>query len=328
MAANSFDFGLWFQRLQANDNLIQDQYGQAFVHQPCRTFLQGKVSTYTYASVIYTSVLAFHRRRFLCRRCDKAETIGRACESVFEANLRMAGTRLTDAPRIMRSNTAGVNRYAGRSLAIPRSTVNKAKFLPATAHLHRMVSVRIKEDGDSGGAPVCITRLLDNLSYRLDQNGPYNTVLWPSRISRFQNIAPNRGVHGFESNPKRCTAGPADTDSGILDAENRTTALAKHCNSASSYVGSHGYHELLSVDANLPAPTILPGFAVPSGLSSWSVFTIRQARQLANNAVWNTTHWFSEGISSYHGLEVDVKPAAWATALQFSRGLHVFENAR
>lgn len=27
---------------------------------------------------------------------------------------------------------------------------------------------------------------------------------------------------------------------------------------------------------------------------------------LANKAVWNATHWFSEGISSHQGLEVDL----------------------
>jgi hypothetical protein len=41
-------FGGWLQRLQANDMLVQDQYGQvSFTN--LQTFLQGKVSTYTYA---------------------------------------------------------------------------------------------------------------------------------------------------------------------------------------------------------------------------------------------------------------------------------------
>ena len=41
-------FGGWLQRLQANDILVQDQYGQvSFTN--LQTFLQGKVSTYTYA---------------------------------------------------------------------------------------------------------------------------------------------------------------------------------------------------------------------------------------------------------------------------------------
>ena len=43
-----FSFGAWFQRIQSNDSLIQDQYGQASFTNLQR-FLQGKVSTYTYA---------------------------------------------------------------------------------------------------------------------------------------------------------------------------------------------------------------------------------------------------------------------------------------
>src|SRR5262249_37598057 len=43
-----FNFGAWLQRIQANDNLVQDQYGQvSFTN--LQTFLQGKVSTYTFA---------------------------------------------------------------------------------------------------------------------------------------------------------------------------------------------------------------------------------------------------------------------------------------
>src|ERR1700730_11209279 len=41
-------FGAWLQRIQANDALIQDQYGQASFTN-LQSFLQGKVSTYTYA---------------------------------------------------------------------------------------------------------------------------------------------------------------------------------------------------------------------------------------------------------------------------------------
>lgn len=41
-------FGGWVQRIQANDTLIQDQYGQASFTN-LRSFLHGKVGTYTYA---------------------------------------------------------------------------------------------------------------------------------------------------------------------------------------------------------------------------------------------------------------------------------------
>src|ERR1700722_10258967 len=41
-------FGAWLQRIQANDTLVQDQYGQASFTN-LQSFLQGTVSTYTYA---------------------------------------------------------------------------------------------------------------------------------------------------------------------------------------------------------------------------------------------------------------------------------------
>ena len=41
-----FNFGVWFERLQSNDSLIQDQYGQ-ISFTSLQTFLAGTVSTYT-----------------------------------------------------------------------------------------------------------------------------------------------------------------------------------------------------------------------------------------------------------------------------------------
>jgi hypothetical protein len=90
-----------------------------------------------------------------------------------------------------------------------------------------------------------------------------------------------------------------------------------------SYVGSHGYHELLSVDANLPTPTICPASPCPAGYPA-GAFYYPSGSPLANNAVWKTTHWFSEGISSYHGLELDVNRRL-SHGLQF-RGVYTFSK--
>ena len=43
-----FSFGVWAQRIQANDTLVQDQYGQVSFSN-LQNFLKGTVSTYTYA---------------------------------------------------------------------------------------------------------------------------------------------------------------------------------------------------------------------------------------------------------------------------------------
>lgn len=51
------------------------------------------------------------------------------------------------------------------------------------------------------------------------------------------------------------------------------------------YIGSHGYHELLSVDSNLPsAPYPYPTQVVTNTSTG-----------LANPNVWNTTNWVSGG---------------------------------
>ena len=46
---------------------------------------------------------------------------------------------------------------------------------------------------------------------------------------------------------------------------------------------------------------------------------------LANNAVWNATSWFSEGISSYQGVAADVN-RRFGHGLQF-RGVYTFSKA-
>jgi hypothetical protein len=83
------------------------------------------------------------------------------------------------------------------------------------------------------------------------------------------------------------------------------------------YVGSHGYHEIIGIDANEPFPVICPaspcpatypatfpagiaGTAVPAG--TYYVPTSTKA----NPALANTWTYFSEGDSSYNALQVDV----------------------
>ncbi len=67
---------------------------------------------------------------------------------------------------------------------------------------------------------------------------------------------------------------------------------------SAGYTGSHGYHEMLSLDANEP-PLINPKLA-------------------------NTTSWFSEGISSYNALTLDVN-RRFSNGLQF-RGVYTFSK--
>src|ERR1019366_4024041 len=83
------------------------------------------------------------------------------------------------------------------------------------------------------------------------------------------------------------------------------------------YVGSHGYHEILGIDANEPFPGVCPASpcpadypgTFPSGLANTPIpagtYYVPTATK-ANPAIANTWTYFSEADSSYNALQVDV----------------------
>src|SRR5205807_6638710 len=153
-------------------------------------------------------------------------------------------------------------------------------------------------------------------------NGPYNAVFAVKNIP-FSSIAPNATYAGAKALPSGVqpdlkTPAVESWSFKIEQQLSPTTSLGV------SYIGSHGYHELLSVDANLPIPTICPASPCPAGYPAGAYYHPPNA-PLANNAVWNTTDWFSEGVSSYHGLEAEVSRRV-GHGLQF-RGVYTFSKA-
>jgi hypothetical protein len=315
---HALSFGGWLQRIQSNDSLVQDQYGQASFTN-LQTFLQGQVSTYTYAPS-YTPLgwrstegaafaedtikiksnleLRLGFRAEFTNGWNEAQ--GRASNYAFDAN----GLIISEPV------------VSGSALS-----VNNAKFLP---------SPRVAIAWSPFGSTKTVIRagfgtyyaLLDNLSYRLDQNGPYNT-LYAVKSIPFSGISPDSNYRnakvipsGVQPNLKTPTV-----ESWNLKIEHQFLA---NTTLGIGYVGSHGYHELLSLDANLPSPTVCPALPCPAGYPNGALY-FPSGAALANNAVWNTTHWFSEGVSSYHGLEVDLN-RHWANGLQF-RGVYTFSRA-
>jgi len=313
-----FNFGGWLQRVQANDSLVQDQYGQISFSN-LQTFLQGRVSTYTYAPTyaplawrsLETALFAEDTIRmkpsFELRVGFRAEFTngwneahGRASNYLFDPN----GVILTQP-------VVGDSTF----------TDNHAKFLPAPRIGFAWSPFGSKKTVIRGGFGLYYA-LLDNLSYRLDQNGPFNTVLAVKNIP-FASIAPESIYSGAKIIPSGVQPDlrTPTVESWSLKVERE---ILSNTSLSVSYIGSHGYHGLLSVDANLPAATICPASPCPAGYPNGAIYYPANA-PLANNAVWNTTHWFSEGISFYNGLEVDVN-RRFGKSLQF-RGAYTFAKA-
>jgi hypothetical protein len=138
--------------------------------------------------------------------------------------------------------------------------------------------------------------LLDDIDYRLDQAAPFNTT------EALKNVS----VAGLLITPgSPLPAGTKISPSGIQPDAYTPTVLtwslrveqqiAPDTSLTVGYVGSHGYHELLSLDANIPFPSTLNG----------GIYFPTNA-PLMNPALTNTTTWMTEGLSSYNALQVDV----------------------
>jgi hypothetical protein len=316
--AHLFHFGGWLQRIQANDSLVQDQYGQISFSN-LQAFLQGKVSTYTFApsqtplawrsleSAIYAEDTIRFKPSFELRVGFRAEY----SNGWNEAHGR-AANYLFDAKGVIDSQpTVGASAF----------TENRAKFLPSPRIGFAWSPFGSQKTVIRGGIGTYYA-LLDNLSYRLDQNGPFNTVFAVKNIP-FSAIAPGATHAGTKVIPSG-----VQPDLATPTVESWSLKVDREIFSGTSlsvdYVGSHGYHTLLSADVNLPNPTICPASPCPVGYPSGTIYYPASA-PLANNSVWNTTHWLSEGISSYNGLEVDVNHRA-GKRLQF-RGTYTFAKA-
>jgi Carboxypeptidase regulatory-like domain len=329
-----WNFGLWLQPFQSNEELALSQFGQmtftglptllsgmaSFLYDPSPTPLAWRSlfgALYADDELLVSAKLSVSlgfRDEF---STGWHEAYGRAANYTFSNGV------ISTQPNI------------GDSLF----TKNRAEFLPQP----RLGLAWSPFGGNTvfrAGFGI-YNDLQDALGYRADQNAPFNPT-YTIAAGPIANLALPIHVDAPAPANALLVPGGVQPDLYMPTVESWSVKVERQVtpNTALSvgYAGNHGYHELVGADANAPEPVVCPAAPCPAtfptttyvnpttGLVTtvWGAlagqpvpagtFYIAPGTPRPNPALGNTWTWFSEGDSSYNALQVDVKH-------RFSKGL-------
>jgi hypothetical protein len=321
---HQWNAGAWLQRFQSNEEIALSQYGQmTFTGLPA--FLTGTASFLFDPSPTplgWRSLFgAFYAEDVMRLRPNLTLSLGFRDEfstGWSEAHGRASIYTFTNGV-ISSQPTVGSSLF----------TTNRATFLPQPRIALAWSPLGPKTVVRAGFG--IYNDLQDALGYRLDQNAPFNPVYTIAAGSIANLNFPIKPGNPPPSNALLVPGG-VQPDMYTPTVETWSLRISQQLSPSTSltvgYVGSHGYHELVGVDANAPAPVICPASPCPAAFPNTAVwgalagtpvpagtyFTPTAAKP--NPAIANTWTWFSEGTSSYHALQLDVNH-------RFSRGLGI-----
>ena len=335
---HQWSFGAWFQRFQSNEIIALSQYGQA-TFPSLAQFLSGTVGTFLYdpapTPMNWRSLFgAFYAEDVI--RLNPKLTVSLGFRDEFstgwnEAHSRAANYTFSNGVISTQPRIGGSLFTSNNATSLPQPRIGFA-WSPISSKTVLRAGFGMYND------------LQDALGYRADQNAPFNPVYSLASLA----------VSKFPIDPAVPVPTTAKLVPGGVQPDMKTPTLISWSlrierelspNTAFTlgYVGSHGYHELIGIDANEPIPTICPaspcpavfptydpskptsatnsptiGFPKGSPLAGAPVpagtYYIPSTAARANPAIANTWTWFSVGTSSYHALQVDLRR-------RFSRGL-------
>ncbi|HKT26318.1 MAG TPA: carboxypeptidase-like regulatory domain-containing protein [Terriglobales bacterium] len=305
--------GVWLQPFQSNETIALSQFGQA-TFTSLQTFLQGTIGGFLFdpkpSEMNWRSLFGAWYAQDAMRLTPRL-TLSLGFRSEFSTGWNEAHGRA--ANYTFTSGVISSQPHTGNSFF----TTNNARFLPEP---------RVGIAWSPWGTKTVVRAgfgiyndLQDALGYRADQNAPFNPVY---------NV-PNLPVGSLPINPNAPVPNNALLVPGGVQPDMKTPTLISYslrverellANTTLTlgYVGSHGYHELLGLDANEPFPVICPaapcpavypanfpaplaGQPVPAG----AFFVPTNVKPTPSIA--NTWTWFALGTSSYNALQADVK---------------------
>jgi len=327
---HQLSLGAWFQPFQSNETIALSQFGQA-TFTSLQTFLQGTISSFLFdpapTEMNWRSLFgAWYAEDVI--RLGRKLTVSLGFRDEFSTGWNEAHGRASNYT--FTNHVISSQPRVGDSLL----TANNAKFLPQPRIGVAWSPFSSKTVFRAGFG--MYNDLQDALGYRADQNAPFNpTYSTPLTVAQL----PLNPVGPVPATAKLVPGGiqpDMKTPTLISYSLRIQQQVSSNTSLTVGYVGSHGYHEMIGIDANEPFPVICPAApcpakypaTFPAGLAGTPVLageyfvptTIR-----ANPALANTWSWFSEGVSSYNALQVDVN-RRFSAGLTL-RGVYTYSKA-
>jgi hypothetical protein len=317
-------FGAWFQPFQSNETIALSQYGQ-LTFSSLQNFLQGSAASFLWdpapTEMNWRSLFGAWYAEDVIRIAPRL-TVSLGFRDEFSTGWNEAHGRA--ANYTFNNGVISNTPHIGDSLF----TTNHAKFLPQP-RIGLAWSPNTDKTVFRAGFGM-YNDLQDALGYRTDQNAPFNPVYSVGSATK------PFSVSSLPIDPTVPPPTGAKLVPGGVQPDMKTPTLiswslrlqqevTRDMSLTVGYVGSHGYHELIGVDANEPFPVICPASpcpvtypaTFPAGLAGTPVpagaFYVPTTTR-ANPNIANTWTWFSLGTSNYHSLQVDVNR-------RFSHGL-------
>ena len=317
-------FGAWFQPFQSNETIALSQYGQA-TFSSLTNFLQGSMASFLWdpspTEMNWRSLFGAWYAEDVVRVFPRL-TLSLGFRDEFTTGWNEAHGRA--ANYTFNNGVISDTPHVGDSLF----TVNNAKFLPQPRIGLAWSPLTDKTVIRAGFG--MYNDLQDALGYRTDQNAPFNPVYSVGSATKPFPVS-SLPIDPFALPPSGAKLVP-----GGVQPDMKTPTLISwslrvqqqitpDTSLTLGYVGSHGYHELIGIDANEPFPVICPASPCPatypstfpaplagSPVPAGTYYVPTNIR--ANSTIANTWTWSSLGISNYHALQLDVNR-------RFSRGL-------
>ena len=349
---HQFSFGAWFQQFQSNEKIALSQYGQATFPSVAQFINTGVTSSFLYdpapTAMNWRSLFsAFYAEDVI--RLDPRLTLSLGFRAEISTGWNEAHGRA--ANYTYPNGVISSDPHIGSNFF----TVNNAKFLPQPRIALAWSPLGPKTVLRAGFG--MYNDLQDALGYRADQNAPFNPVYSLSNYAVSK--LPIDTAAPLPAGAKLVPGGvqpDMQTPTLISWTLRVQRELSPNTVLTVGYVGSHGYHELIGVDANEPVPVICPAAPCPSVYPTWDpgqptsatnsptigfpigsplagapvpagtyyIPFIAPSTPRANPAIANTWTWFSEGTTSYNALQVDVS-RRFSHGLSF-RGVYTFSK--